>query len=192
LRPSRIVVASHNPDKVGEIEALLSVYAPEVSVVRGLKWPEVEETEPTLEGNALLKARAAVSSTGLAALADDTGLEVKALAGGPGVRTARFAGETATYDLNISLLLAKLKDVSDRSASFRTVAALVDPTGEYVVAEGTLLGVIAYSRRGVRGFGYDPVFEVRGRTLAEVPHHEKNDISHRALAVTSLVSLVWP
>lgn len=182
----RIVVASKNPDKVREVEEVLASLDVPVEVVGGLDWPEVEETEPTLEGNALLKARAVAAATGVPALADDTGLEVDALGGAPGVRTARYAGEEASYADNVRRLLEELRGVSDRTARFRTVVALVRPDGREVVAEGVLEGRIAEEPRGSGGFGYDPVFEVGGRTLAEMGSAEKHAISHRARALRAL------
>ena len=184
--PDRLVVASANPDKVAEVEAVLAELRVPAEIVRGLTWPEVEETEATLAGNALLKARAVAAHTGLAALADDTGLEVDALGGAPGVQTARFAGPNATYSDNVTKLLADLEGTPDRAARFRTVVALVLPDGSEVLAEGVLEGGIATARRGSGGFGYDPVFVVDGRTLAEIPASRKNAISHRAKALHAL------
>ena len=184
--PARLVVASQNPDKIREVEEVLESLALPIEIVRGHQWPEVEETEDTLEGNALLKARAVAAHTGLAAVADDTGLEVRALGGSPGVFTARYAGPNATYADNVAKLLADLDGVDDRFAQFRTAVALVDPAGEEVVVEGSLTGSIATEPRGTGGFGYDPVFIVDERTLAEIPSAEKNAISHRARALQAL------
>jgi len=184
--PLRLVVASKNPDKIAEVEAVLDRLAVPVEIVRGLDWPDVEETEPTLEGNALLKARAVAAATGLPALADDTGLEVDALGGRPGVETSRFAGPEASYDENVTRLLAELEGVADRRARFRTVVAFVAPDGTELTAEGVLGGTITTQRRGAGGFGYDPVFAVGGRTLAEVSLEEKNRISHRARALAAM------
>ena len=190
--PSRVVVASQNPDKVREVEAVLAVVAPNVEIVRGLAWPEVDETEDTLEGNALLKARAVHEVTGLASLADDTGLEVAALGGAPGVRTARFAGPAAGYDDNVDHLLSALSGVADRRAVFRTIMVLIDDAGHAFTAEGRLEGTIATERRGTGGFGYDPVFEVGETTLAEMGVEAKNEMSHRSRALAALVAKVWP
>ncbi len=184
--PSRLVVASQNPDKIREVEEVLEGLSLPIEIVRGHHWPEVEETEDTLEGNALLKARAVAAITGLAAVADDTGLEVRALGGAPGVFTARYAGPDATYGDNVAKLLAGLEGVEDRRARFRTAVALVDPSGEEVVVEGALDGSIATEPRGTGGFGYDPVFVVDGRTLAEIAPAEKNAISHRGRALQAL------
>jgi XTP/dITP diphosphohydrolase len=191
VKPTRIVVASKNPDKIREVEGVIADAAPSVEIVRGLDWAEVEETEPTLEGNALLKAHAVAAATGIPALADDTGLEVEALGGEPGVRTARFAGPGATYADNVAHLLDRMDGESNRAAVFRTVVALVGPEGREVTAEGRLPGRIALAGRGSGGFGYDPVFEVDGRTLAEIGTVEKNRMSHRARALLALVEKVW-
>jgi len=155
-------------------------------IVRGLDWLDVEETGESLEENALIKARAVTETTGLPVVADDTGLEVDALDGEPGVRTARFAGPDATYDDNVIRLLEAMEGVEDRTAHFRTVVALVFPDDVEVVAEGSVDGVIARARRGSGGFGYDPIFEVAGRTLAEMTVQDKNDLSHRARALFAL------
>jgi len=184
--PARVVVASQNPDKIREVEEVLEGLEFGIEIVRGHQWPEVEETENTLEGNALLKARAVAAITGLAAVADDTGLEVRALGGAPGVFTARFAGPDATYADNVAKLLVEMQGVEDRRARFRTAVALVGPSGEEVVVEGALEGSIATEPRGTGGFGYDPVFVVDGRTLAEIPPAEKNAISHRGRALQAL------
>ena len=182
----RLAVASKNPDKIKEIEEVLGQIGLADEIVQGLDWPDVEETGETLEKNALIKARAVMKATGLPAIADDTGLEVEALGGEPGVHTARFAGPDATYDENVALMLEVMEGVSDRAARFRTVVALVFPDGVEVVAEGSVEGVITKSRRGSSGFGYDPVFEVEGRTLAEMTPEEKNQLSHRARAIREL------
>ena len=186
----RLVVASKNPDKIIEIEAVLVREGLVAEIVRGLSWPDVEETEPTLEGNALLKARAVAAATGLPALADDTGLEVAALGGEPGVHTARFAGPGASYQDNVEKMLAVLDGVEDRSATFRSVVAVVWPGGTEATAEGRLDGTIARQARGKFGFGYDPVFEVAGETLAEMGPEIKDTLSHRALALRALAELL--
>jgi XTP/dITP diphosphohydrolase len=186
VRIERLVVASKNEDKLREIQAVLLGLGLVNEIVAGLDWPDVEETEPTLEGNALLKARAVAAATGLPSLADDTGLEVAALNGAPGVRSARFAGENATYEDNVRYLLQLLEGVGERSARFRTVMTLVVPGGEEIVAEGVLDGQIIDTPRGDSGFGYDPVFDVDGRTLAEFSAAEKNTVSHRGRALRAL------
>lgn len=186
----RLVVASKNPDKVVEIEQVLGETGVVGEIVVGLDWPDVDETGESLEDNALLKARAVMEAVGLPALADDTGLEVAALDGRPGVRTARYAGEDATYEDNVRRLLRELDGVEDRRAWFRSVVALVMPDNSEVLADGALEGVIAESARGSGGFGYDPVFEVEGVTLSEMGMAEKNKISHRARALRSLADVL--
>jgi XTP/dITP diphosphohydrolase len=186
----RLVVASKNLDKVSEIESLLEGTGLVTEVVRGLEWPDVEETGSTLEENARLKARAVIEATGLPVLADDTGLEVDALDGEPGVATARFAGPSASYAENVARMLEAMAGDSRRSARFRTVVVLGFPDGVEMVAEGILEGQIAEEPRGADGFGYDPVFEVDGRTLAEMTPEEKNSLSHRARAIHALVEAV--
>lgn len=185
-RPHGVVVASKNADKIAEVEAVLGSLDPPVTVIPGHVWEDIEETEDTLAGNALLKARSVVAATGHAAVADDTGLEVDALGGAPGVTTARYAGKGATYEQNVDKMLSELSGAEDRTARFRTAVALVTPSGEEMVFEGVLEGVITTGRRGEGGFGYDPIFDVDGRTLAEIPTEEKNRISHRALALLAL------
>lgn len=182
----RLVLATANPDKAREIAALLDGF--EV-VPRPTEVPEVDETGSTLEDNARLKAVALVEATGSAAVADDTGLEVLALDGAPGVYSARFAGESATYADNVGKLLDVMEGVADRRARFRTVALARFPDGREVVAEGVVDGLITTAARGDGGFGYDPVFEPDeggGRTYAEMTLEEKNALSHRGRAFRAL------
>jgi XTP/dITP diphosphohydrolase len=191
--PERLtfVCASANPDKVAEIAALLGD-AVELRP-RPPDVPEVVEDAPTLEGNARLKAAAIAAVTGQPAVADDTGLEVDALGGAPGVFTARFAGERATYADNVDKLLAELDDVPTelRTARFRAVALVCWPDGREVSAEGVCTGSIATAARGGRGFGYDPVFvpdEGDGRTFAEMSETEKHAVSHRGRSIRALLA----
>lgn len=190
--PDRLVVASANPDKIAEVRKIWEELGVGSRIVSGLTWEEVEETGDTLEENALLKARAVAAATGIPSLADDTGLEVDALGGRPGVRSARYAGENVTYQDNVARLLAEMEGRTDRSARFRTVAALVWPSGRTLVAEGVLEGRITTAARGEGGFGYDPVFEVDNRTLAEITSAEKNRMSHRSRALRALAALLHP
>jgi XTP/dITP diphosphohydrolase len=189
---STFVLATGNPDKAAEIEAVLAdVGAPITLQPRDPSLPEVEETGVTLEENARLKAIDLCEHTGLPAIADDTGLEVDALGGEPGVRSARFAGEDATYADNVRLLLERLHDVpaERRSARFATVAIARWPDGHEIAALGTVEGVIATAPRGDGGFGYDPVFvpvEGNGRTFAEMDPAEKHACSHRGRAFRTL------
>ncbi len=185
------VIATFNRHKAAELHALLAL--PGVELVPLADWPGAEppeETGATLLENALLKARAAVALTGLPAIADDTGLEVDALDGAPGVHAARYSGPGATYASNVAKLLRELTGVpaAKRAARFRTVCVAVWPDGREVNVEGVLEGVITEAPRGANGFGYDPVFGPRGetRTFAELSDTEKNTISHRARAVRAL------
>ena len=190
MKLERAVVASQNPDKIAEIEAVLAGADVVGEIVRGFEWDDIVEDASTMAGNALLKARAVGRVTGLAAIGDDTGLEVDSLAGAPGVYTARFSGPDATYETNVDALLEALVGVEDRGARFRTAIAVVLPTGEELVTHGELLGAIATERRGEGGFGYDPIFEVGDRTLAEIGVEEKNRISHRARAIAAMAELL--
>ena len=182
----RLLIATKNTGKLQEKEAILRGMGLAGELMTGLDLPDVDEVGETLEENAILKARTAAEATGLPALADDTGLEVDHLGGAPGVHTARYAGPDATFDDNMDKLLRELEGVDDRSARFVTVVALAFPDGEYVTAEGVVAGRIAEQRRGETGFGYDPVFEIDGRTYAEMSAEEKNRFSHRARALAEL------
>lgn len=192
-----VVCASANPDKVAELAVVLG----EVGVVlepRPVGVGDVAEDADTLEGNARLKAMAVVGATGRAALADDTGLEVDALAGAPGVHSARYAGDDATYADNTALLLSELERVgavepAQRRARFRTVVIVRHPDGSEQIAEGTVEGTITRETRGDGGFGYDSVFEPDeggGRTFAEMSPTEKHAISHRGRALRRLAEVL--
>ncbi len=190
MQLSRVVIASKNEHKISEIMDVLESTGLDVELVSDVEWPDVDETEPTLEGNALLKAREVRAHTGYAVIADDTGLEVDALRGAPGVISARYAGENATYDDNVTKLLEDMADVADRAAQFRTVMVLIDDLGEEIVVEGIMEGEITCERRGTNGFGYDPVFMVGERTFAEMCTAEKSEISHRARALRALAGVL--
>ncbi len=183
-----LVCASANPDKVAEIAAILT----DVELLpRPAGVPDVVEDADTLEGNARLKAAAIAASAGQPAVADDTGLEVTALGGEPGVYSARYAGEDATYADNCLKLLTALTGVADRRARFRTVAMVVWPDGREVAVEGVCDGTIAEAARGERGFGYDSVFvpdDGDGRTFAEMSAADKHELSHRGRAFRALLS----
>ena len=186
------VLATANPHKTDEMRAVLEPLGVEL-LTRPTGVPEVEETDDTLEGNALLKARALVVATGMAAIADDTGLFVDVLSGRPGVRSARYAGPGASYEDNVAKLLDELEgvEVGVRSARFRTVIAVAYPDGSSLVVQGELSGEITIEPRGDNGFGYDPVFVPEsgdGATLAELTEKAKNDISHRGRALRALVA----
>jgi XTP/dITP diphosphohydrolase len=188
-----LVLASANPDKVAEIAAILGGDVDLQPRPAGLA--DVVEDGDTLEANARLKAVAVGAAAGAAAVADDTGLEVDALGGAPGVYTARFAGEDATYADNVAKLLADLAGVpeAERGARFRTVALARFPDGSEVLAEGVVEGMISTEARGPRGFGYDPLFipaDGDGRTFAQMTADEKHAISHRGRAFRALAQLL--
>jgi XTP/dITP diphosphohydrolase len=184
------VLATANPHKADEMRAVLVDLDIEL-IERPVDVPEVEETEDTLEGNALLKARALVEATGRPAIADDTGLFVEVLNGRPGVFSARYAGESASDRDNVEKLLAELEGVDEgrRRAQFRTVIAVAYPQRGPTLVVGTLDGSITAAPRGEGGFGYDPVFAPNGaggRTLAQMSPDQKNAISHRGNALRAL------
>jgi XTP/dITP diphosphohydrolase len=193
-----VVLATANPDKAREITAIMSETAGAAIELRPrpAHVADVEETGETLEENARLKAMALVDATGMIAIADDTGLEVEALGGAPGVFSARFAGPGASYADNVSKLLAELDRVKAvgpeaRRARFRTVAIACFPDRGDIVAHGVVEGVIADERRGQGGFGYDPVFVPDGgdgRTYAEMSMGEKSALSHRGKAFRALAT----
>lgn len=187
----RLVVASANPDKARELRELLAVgLGDRVELLpRPPEIPDVEETGETLVENARLKATAISAATGLAALADDTGLEVYALDGAPGVYSARYAGADATYADNVAKLLAALEGHSDRRARFRTVCVVAFPDGSELVAEGAVEGEITTEAAGTTGFGYDPIFRPASdpsRTYAQLSPEEKHALSHRGAAVRAM------
>jgi len=187
----RYVCASANPDKVAEIAALLDGLVE--LLPRPAEVPDVVEDADTLVGNARLKAAAISAATGLPAISDDTGLEIDALDGAPGVYAARFAGEHCSYADNRDKVLRLLADVpvEARTARFKTAAMVVWPDGRELAVLGVCAGSIATEERGGRGFGYDPVFvpaEGGGRTFAEMSDAEKNAISHRGRAFQALVA----
>jgi XTP/dITP diphosphohydrolase len=190
----RLVLASANPDKATEIAAILSGAVPDLDLApRPADLADVDETGTTLLENARLKAAAIAAATGEAAVADDTGLSVDALDGAPGVYSARFAGEGATYADNVAKLLKELDGVAPerRTARFETVALVRWPDGREVAATGAVEGLIATAARGDGGFGYDPIFVPRegdGRTFAELRPEEKHGLSHRGRAFRALAA----
>lgn len=185
-----LVAATANPDKLSEIATILGAAGVGIAPRPG-DVGEVEETGETLLDNARLKARALVVATGRPAVADDTGLEVAALGGAPGVFAARYAGEEATYADNVRKLLDELAAAggATRRARFRTVALVAFPDGTELWREGVVDGTIAECPRGGQGFGYDPVFvplDGDGRTFAEMSPSEKHGLSHRGRAFRAL------
>lgn len=195
-----LVLATMNRAKELELRQLLGEVGREIRALAD--WPGAElpqETEGSYAGNALLKARAAVRVTGCSVLADDSGLEVDALDGAPGLHSARYGGPGLDDAGRVRRLLEALRDVpaERRTARFRCVIVLLEPGGGARFAEGVVEGVIAPSPRGTGGFGYDPVFfyPPLGRTLAELTDDEKRGVSHRARAVDAarrLLAAVWP
>ncbi|MBL7804581.1 MAG: RdgB/HAM1 family non-canonical purine NTP pyrophosphatase [Saprospiraceae bacterium] len=183
-----LVFATHNANKAREVEQILGGQY-QVKTLSDIGCTEeIEETEPTLEGNALLKARFVKERYGFDCFSEDTGLEVAALDGAPGVHTARYAGDDKNPEANIALLLRNLDGQSDRRATFRTVIALL-MDGQEILLEGACPGSIANAKRGLKGWGYDPVFIPEGydQTFAELGDVVKNQVSHRARAMAKLV-----
>jgi XTP/dITP diphosphohydrolase len=190
-----LVLATANPDKAAEVAAILREAADVELLPRPADIDDVDETGDTLLANARLKAQAIAEATNLAAVADDTGLEVDALGGAPGVYSARYAGDDVTYADNVAKLLTDLAALDDgggeRRARFRTVALVTFPDGGEIWTEGVVDGRIATFPKGTGGFGYDAVFvpdEGDGRTFAEMGPDEKNAISHRGRAFRSLAT----
>lgn len=191
----RVLLATRNAGKVDELRQILAQAAPDVELV-GLdavpEYPETPETELSFAGNALLKARDGVKHTGLATIADDSGLAVDALNGMPGVLSARWAGSAKDDAANNALLLDQLADVPDglRGAKFVCAAAIVWPDGRELVVHGEMHGTLEREPKGANGFGYDPLFTPDGfdRTSAELSAEEKNAISHRGKAFRELAN----
>lgn len=196
----KIVLATRNEHKRIELERILISYGIDcqlMSVSDFSDAPEVEETEDTFEGNALLKARALATHTGLPAIADDSGLCVDALDGNPGVLSARWSGATVDIDqANLTLVLDQMSEIPDgkRSARFVCAAVYVEPAGQELVVRGTLEGTLTGEAKGSHGFGYDPIFIADGqtRTNAQLSPDEKDAISHRGQALRQLVELLPP
>ena len=187
--PPQLLLATNNPGKLAEYDILLEGCGWEVVTPGDLGIElDAEETGETYEANATIKARRGAQASGLVTLADDSGLEIEAMAGEPGVHSARFLGEEASYGERFAEIDRRLSDVprAQRRARFRCVIAVADPgTSAVRTAEGEVFGLIAEAPRGEGGFGYDPIFWVpqHSATMAELPEHQKNIISHRARAV---------
>lgn len=191
----KIILATQNQGKIRELQELLVDEDIEVLSLQDIAdWEDVEENGETFADNAALKARAAVKKTGLIALADDSGLEVDALDGAPGVFSARFAGEPKDDERNIDKLLQLLESVADdkRAARFRCALVVAAPEGKEFLTEGTVEGQILTQRRGTDGFGYDPLFYIPeyARTMAELTLAEKNKLSHRAQAFQKAIPIL--
>lgn len=189
----KLAIATNNQHKLQEIRAILGDSFEELLSLKDLGIDvDVEETGTTLEENAIIKARAILALSGIATLADDTGLMVDALNGAPGVYSARYAGEEHNDAKNRALLLKNLDGVKDRSAHFATVIALCYPDGKTLTASGRVNGEILLSERGTEGFGYDSLFfsTELGKTFAEATQAEKNSVSHRGRALRAMLGLV--
>jgi XTP/dITP diphosphohydrolase len=194
--PERLAIASKNRHKLRELERVCADWPVAWVTVDTVDtpWPDVEEPFETYRENALVKAHAVAAALGVPAIADDSGIEVDALDGAPGPRSARFAGEDASDAANLAKLLELLRDVEParRTARYRCVAAIAWPDGGERSAEGTCEGAIVLTMRGEGGFGYDPSFVPRGeaRTMAELTDEEKDAISHRGYAFRALRALM--
>ncbi len=190
----KIILATHNADKRKEMMvALVDLNVEILSLTDFPQVREIVEDGETLAENAIIKAKTVFDITGIPAISDDTGLSVEALDGAPGVYSARFAGENATYTDNVEKLLDAMKDVSlqKRDAQFETVMAFIDKDKE-LIAHGVVKGQIAETPKGVGGFGYDPVFYIpeQEKTFAEMTIQEKNQISHRGIALRNLKGIL--
>ncbi len=190
----KVVLASGNKHKFEEIQAVVEQYDWQLIPMKelGISADDIEETEDTFEGNALIKAAEVMKHTNKIVIADDSGLEVDALNGRPGVYSARYAGENASYKDNNDKLLNEMIGVEDsrRTAKFVTAIVCLFPNGEKVVVRGEVNGIITNEERGNNGFGYDPVFYIPelSKTYAELSSDQKNDISHRSRALEKLKS----
>jgi XTP/dITP diphosphohydrolase len=187
--PERLAIASRNPGKIREILAICAGW-PVEWLTADDRWPEIDETGSTYLENAMLKACGVAQVLGVPAVADDSGIEVDALGGAPGARSARYAGEKASDEQNLRTLIRAISGVpsSGRTARYRCVAAVAWPDGREVSAEGTCEGLLETRPRGSGGFGYDPIFVPAGwdRTMAELEPGEKDRISHRGKAFRAL------
>ena len=193
----QLVLATRNAKKLAELDRLLAGAGLDVEILGSdafSELPEIEETGSTFAENSLIKARAVSTHTGLIAIADDSGLCVDALDGQPGIYSARWAGQGATDESNLDLVLEQIRDIEParRTAHFACAAALVLPSGEEYVVQGQVNGVLLTQRRGVGGFGYDPIFLPDGfdATTAEMTPEQKDAISHRGQAMRSLVPVI--
>lgn len=186
-----LVFATNNKNKVKEIKALLPDFIKVLSLADIGCTEEIEETEDSIEGNAKLKADYITNTYGYDCFADDTGLEVDALDGSPGVYSARYAGEDATYEDNVQKMLQEMKGKNNRKAQFRTTVALNLKRKQYLF-EGVCKGEINTEKSGNDGFGYDPIFKPTGfdQTFAEMDTKEKGKISHRGIAVQKLIDFL--
>lgn len=187
----QLIFSTHNRHKAVEIQSLLPANIRVLTLEDVSFHEDIPETAPTLEGNALLKTQAIVSRIGLNCFSDDTGLEIEALNGEPGVFSARYAGEAKDSEANMALVLGKLEGKTNRNAQFRTAISLYW-NGHFHRFEGVVKGIIRTEKSGTSGFGYDPIFEPEncGKTFAEMDVTEKNTMSHRARAVEKMIAFL--
>jgi len=187
----KIIFASNNKNKVEEIQNQLPAHIQIVTLEEIGHLEDIEENGKTIEENAIIKADFIANKYKLPCFADDTGLEIEALNGAPGVYSARYAGEEKNADKNMNLVLKNLQNISNRKAQFKTVIALNINNKQYLF-KGIVKGEITYSKTGENGFGYDPIFEPEhlGKTFAEISLKEKNKLSHRGRAVTQLITFL--
>jgi XTP/dITP diphosphohydrolase len=194
-RGSRLVIASHNEGKVRELAELFAPFGIECVSAGSVDLPEPEESGGTFEENALMKARAAAGGSHLLALADDSGLEVEALGGKPGIHSARWGGAEKDFQLAMARVHERLEATCDacRRANFTCVLALAAPNGEETVVTGKVFGAITWPPRGTRGFGYDPIFVPEGyrETFGEMDPKLKNELSHRMRAFEQLMDATY-
>ena len=188
----QIIFATQNPNKVKEIQNQLPKEIKIQSLLDLNYLKELEETQETLQGNALQKARFVFKKFGKSCFADDTGLEIEILNGEPGVYSARYGGPEKSFEKNMDLVLERLGKKDDRSAQFRTVIAFINESGKEFTFEGICKGKILESKIGTEGFGYDPIFRPNGykETFAQMDLKTKNKISHRGLAVAKLIEFL--
>ena len=186
-----ILIATHNPDKLKELEELVNPLKLRLHFLRELPgFYPTEEDQETLQKNAMKKALEAAKYSGLITLADDTGLFIEALNGAPGIMSARFAGNSCSYSDNRQKVLRLLQNIQIRKAYFKTAVALAAPDGIMAIIEGRLDGEITTEEYGNNGFGYDSIFAVNGKTYAEMKALEKNRLSHRAIAIKAIIPVL--
>jgi XTP/dITP diphosphohydrolase len=187
----KLIFASQNKNKVLEVKSLMPSSVELLSLSNINFNDDIEETETTIEGNALLKARTIYTKTGMNCFADDSGLLIDALNGAPGVYSARYAGEPKNDEANLQKVLHQLSGIENRKAHFKTVMALIIDGKEYL-CEGIINGTIINEKKGTNGFGYDPIFVPNGysKTFAELDFKEKSTISHRALALQKMITVL--
>ncbi|HQQ68655.1 MAG TPA: RdgB/HAM1 family non-canonical purine NTP pyrophosphatase [Candidatus Cloacimonadota bacterium] len=190
---SPLLLASRNPDKIAELKAILAPFGVRIHTLLDFpNFPDTDEDQPSIFGNAMKKALEGARLTEMLCLADDTGLFIDALDGAPGVYSARYAGEECSYQDNLRKVLLQMQDIPDRNACFETAAALADTSGIVSVVSGVVRGQISMYEQGENGFGYDSIFTVEGyqKTYAEMDNETKNRVSHRALAIREILPIL--